>query len=392
MADVTETGQWVGHQTRTLRQVRNSYTPFQEGDVLFAKITPCMENGKGCHAQHLVNQIGFGTTEFHVLRARRIADARFIYHLTRLVGLRRRAEAMMTGSAGQQRVPADFFTQFLVPLLPIPEQRQIAAILDSIDAVITQTEALIAKLKQMKVGLMHDLLTRGLDAHGQLRDPAAHPEQFKDTLVGQIPQDWEVYTLSTVVPRAEYGISVSLEDQEGIPVLRMNNLKDGEVGLADLKWSASPEAARLLLRPLDVLFNRTNSMEHVGRTAIWRGQMAEASFASYLVRLVPDRSRLIPEYLNIWLNLEATQRLIRRYATPGVHQVNINPTNLRKVSLALPKSTVEQQTIVDKIDSHNARIRAEESYRDKLQQLKQGLMADLLTGRVRVMANGQEPA
>jgi type I restriction enzyme S subunit len=145
-----------------------------------------------------------------------------------------------------------------------------------------------------------------------------------------------------------------------------------------------PKAANLLLQPLDVLFNRTNSIEHVGRTAIWRGQIEQASFASYLVRLLPEQSKLIPEYLNVWLNLPTTQLLIRRYATPGVHQVNINPTNLRKVLIALPQKTSEQETIVERIAAHDTRIRAEEAYRDKLKLQKQGLMHDLLTGKMRV--------
>src|SRR5262249_41490867 len=152
--------------------------------------------------------------------------------------------------------------------------------------------------------------------------------------------------LSEVVPRAEYGISVSLDDEDGVPVLRMNNLKDGEMDLADLKYSSSAAASKLLLRPGDVLFNRTNSIEHVGRTAIWRGQAERTSFASYLVRLVPDKERLLPEYLNLWLNSESTQLLIRNFATVGVHQVNINPTNLRKTPILLPKSLDEQEKII----------------------------------------------
>ena len=125
-------------------------------------------------------------------------------------------------------------------------------------------------------------------------------------------------------------------------------------------------------------------MEHVGRTAIWRGQLEGTSFASYLVRIVPDYFKLIPEYLNLWLNSQSTQILIRKYATPSVHQVNINPTNLQKADITLPQSVEEQYTIVDAVDAHDARIRTEEQYRDKLKLQKKGLMHDLLTGKVKV--------
>ena len=271
-----------------------------------------------------------------------------------------------------------------IPIFPLNEQRRIAEILNTIDEAIQKTEALISKLKAMKQGLLHDLLIRGLDKNGKLRDPKAHPEQFKDSSLGRIPKEWHTTKLAKLVIRAEYGISVSLEDDSGIPVLRMNNLVAGEVDLSELKYSKSREASNLLLSPRDVLFNRTNSMDHVGRTAIWRGQLERISFASYLVRLVPDYSKLIPEYLNQWLNSQSTQIVIRKYATPAVHQVNINPTNLQKVEIALPQSVGEQRAIVDSVEAHDARIRTEEQYRDKLKLQKKGLVHDLLTGKVRV--------
>lgn len=278
----------------------------------------------------------------------------------------------------------------LIVVVPerVEEQRRIAEVLDTLDEVIQRTEALIAKLKQAKAGLLHDLLTRGLDENGELRDPNAHPEQFKETPLGRIPQVWSVGVLSELVPRAEYGISVSLEDRRGIPVLRMNNLKDGEADLSDLKLSDSVDAHQLLLQEGDVLFNRTNSIDHVGRTAIWRGQLEKASFASYLVRLVPYVIRLLPEYLNLWLNWPVTQVRIRRHATPGVHQVNINPTNLRKADIAFPGDIAEQQEIIKVVDSESEQIRLEESRLAKLYVLQKGLAQDILTGHVRTPTHG----
>ena len=310
-------------------------------------------------------------------------DKRFLLLVMNSDTVRRNIISNATGTTVRHTSP-DRILANVVPKPPVEEQSKIAEILDTINLAIAHTSSLIAKLKQMKAGLLHDLLTRGLDENGELRDAIGQPEQFKDSPLGRIPKDWEVFKLSEIVPHAEYGISVSLDDEDGIPVLRMNNLKDGEVDLTDLKKSASSKTANLLLQPLDVLFNRTNSIEHVGRTAIWRGQIEQASFASYLVRLLPEQSKLIPEYLNVWLNLPTTQLLIRRYATPGVHQVNINPTNLRKVLIALPQKTSEQETIVERIAAHDTRIRAEEAYRNKLKLQKQGLMHDLLTGKVRV--------
>jgi len=159
MADLCEGGGWRNRQVRPLKDVRFGYTPFAEGDLLFAKITPCMENGKGAHATSLVNRIGFGTTELHVLRVRGGHHARFLYHWLQASPVRTRAVAFMGGSAGQQRVQADFFDHFRVPVIGPSEQCRIAAILDLVEAAIETPLAAITKLKQVRAGLLHDLVT-----------------------------------------------------------------------------------------------------------------------------------------------------------------------------------------------------------------------------------------
>ncbi len=278
---------------------------------------------------------------------------------------------------------------FLVP--PPSVQRKIARILTTLDNLIEKTEALIAKYQATKQGMMNDLFTRGLDAHGHLRPPQTEaPDLYRQCELGWIPREWVPCELDAVVPYAEYGISVSLDDAEGVPVLRMNNLSHGKVDLRDLKRSKSYNAKQLLLRDKDVLFNRTNSIDHVGRTSIWHKELSEASFASYLVRLLPDCSKLIPEYLVMWLNLPETQIAIRQFATPGVHQVNINPTNLRRTVIALPARLSEQSSICRVVQQQVAEIEEETRYLTKLRLLKTGLMQDLLTGNVRVKVDELE--
>src|SRR5437667_4517407 len=218
MSDVTELGQWIHHQERRTEDLLgHGYTLFQEGDVLFAKITPCMENGKGTHAIGLVNGIGFGTTEFHVLRAKANGNDRFIYHWLQSDVLRLKAAALMTGSAGQQRVNPNFFDLCYIPFFPRSEQQIIANILDTLDTQIQQTEALIAKLKQIRVGLLHDLLTRGIDENGAARDPVAHPEEFKEVSFLQkkikIPAGWENKPLNSLLVGIDAGKVPSCAEQ-----------------------------------------------------------------------------------------------------------------------------------------------------------------------------------
>lgn len=117
MADVDERlGRIAGTQTRTVDEVKKGFTPFSDRDVLFAKITPCMQNGKSAIADNLVNGLGYGSTEFHVLRAAANVAPEWLFALVRLRAFRAQAATAFTGSAGQQRVPANFLKQYRVPV------------------------------------------------------------------------------------------------------------------------------------------------------------------------------------------------------------------------------------------------------------------------------------
>jgi type I restriction enzyme M protein len=123
MADLSETGKIEQMATKRFGDVKKGFTVFREGDVLFAKITPCMENGKGAHALELQNGIGVGSTEFHIIRPRRHGDGRFLFHLTMTPEFRSEARRFMHGSAGQQRVPAAFLRDYEL-IIPLPEDRE----------------------------------------------------------------------------------------------------------------------------------------------------------------------------------------------------------------------------------------------------------------------------
>lgn len=120
MADVDEVlGRIHGRQIKKYIEVRKGFTPFKEGDVLFAKITPCMQNGKAAIAEGLENSVGFGSTEFHVLRASKEVSAEFLFALVRLESFRNHAMSSFQGAVGQQRVPADYLKQYLLPIPPL---------------------------------------------------------------------------------------------------------------------------------------------------------------------------------------------------------------------------------------------------------------------------------
>lgn len=115
---------------RPFGEIKKGYTFFCEGDVLFAKITPCMQNGKHAIARSLTDGIGFGTTEFHVVRPWSDASAEWIHYFLRQPSLLMEATQHFTGAVGQQRLPEDYVANIKIPLPPLPEQRRISAILN----------------------------------------------------------------------------------------------------------------------------------------------------------------------------------------------------------------------------------------------------------------------
>lgn len=134
-----ETGQVEDAEVRKLYRVSKGYTSFSSGDVLFAKITPCMENGKSAIVPDLINGLGYGSTEFFVLRPSPVLNAQILHTFVRQESFRAKAREVMMGAVGQQRVPKHFLKQFPFPLPPIDEQHEI----------ITYLEANLAKIDQV---------------------------------------------------------------------------------------------------------------------------------------------------------------------------------------------------------------------------------------------------
>ncbi|PUE56369.1 hypothetical protein B9Z45_09985 [Limnohabitans sp. 2KL-17] len=129
---------------------KGSYTPFKDGDVLFAKVTPCMENGKMAVARGLKNGVGFGSSEFHVLRPSDQVDAKYLYYFVSSQAFRKEAAGHMTGAVGLRRVPAAFLADAELPLVPLDEQRRIVA---EIEKQFSRLDEAVANLRRVKANL-----------------------------------------------------------------------------------------------------------------------------------------------------------------------------------------------------------------------------------------------
>ncbi|MBM3242820.1 hypothetical protein FJZ31_41700 [Candidatus Poribacteria bacterium] len=161
-------------QTRILGEVRKGYTHFAEGDVLFAKITPCMENGKAAVARNLVNGIGCGTTELHVIRPEGRILPEFIYHYIHQQFFREKAEARMTGTAGQLRVPVNFVKTASIPLSPLPEQKEIVRRVETLFKFADEVERKIERAREQVENITQSVLSKAF--RGELT------EDFRETV------------------------------------------------------------------------------------------------------------------------------------------------------------------------------------------------------------------
>ncbi|MFN7339028.1 MAG: restriction endonuclease subunit S, partial [bacterium] len=146
MASVEEvSGKYDLSQTRLYGEVKKGYTAFINGDIIFAKITPCMENGKIAIVENLQNGIGFGSTEFHVSRIKLGLNKRYLFYYFTQASFKREARRNMTGSAGQLRVPKKYFESVEIPLPPLPEQHRIV---EKIEELFSELDDGVASLKK----------------------------------------------------------------------------------------------------------------------------------------------------------------------------------------------------------------------------------------------------
>ncbi len=190
---------------------------------------------------------------------------------------------------------------------PLPEQRKIAHILTTVDDLIDRTEALIAKLRAIKQGLMHDLMTRGVDEHGQLRPPREEaPELYKELAVGWVPREWQICLAGDVFDMrlGKMLSKASKTGQNSFPYIANRNVQWDYIDLSSLDEMdfTEMERERYALEPGDLLICEGGE---VGRTAIWQGEMANCYFQKAIYRLRPKDDRVLPTYMLSYMRFAA---------------------------------------------------------------------------------------
>ena len=271
-------------------------------------------------------------------------------------------------------------------LPPLPEQRRIATILSTLDETVEHTEALIEKYKNIKAGLMADLLTRGIDEEGRIRSEVTH--RFKDSALGRVPEEWEVTEIKKYLKNIKSGLSRRIENKDiGVPVLISGNIQEGKLDTTDLKYwfLDDPQGANIskyFLNPGDILLCFINSIEQIGKCCIYEDIGRETIYTTNLFR-IQINDNTISKFLYYLIDSNIVQEELKCITKPAVNQASFTKPDFESIKVPL-LSLFEQRCIAEILMAADQRIEKEEAYRDKLLQLKKGLMQDLLTGEVRV--------
>lgn len=265
------------------------------------------------------------------------------------------------------------FSNFEVNVPPLPEQKKIAHILSTVQRAIETQDRIIQTTTELKKALMHKLFTEGL-----------RNEPQKQTEIGLVPKSWEVIELGDMLKLAQYGLSVKGNDEGNYPILRMTNQVNGQIVDRNLQYVEISDAdyAKFKVERGDILFNRTNSLDLVGRTAIF-DIGGDFVFASYLIRLQTDEKHLNPFFLNCYFNTDEIQARLKSIATRAVSQSNISASRLKGFPIPKPSSD-EQEEMVTASLALDRKLAVHQAKLEQLQALFHILLHELMTAKTRV--------
>ena len=328
---------------------------------------------------------GIASPAYCVYRFGRDVHPWYFHNLLRSPDYKTRIKASSTGVVESRlRLYSDDLGRIEAMLPPPDEQAAIVRFLDwangRLERAIRAKRKVIALLNEQKQAIIHRAVTRGLDPSVPLK-PSGIP------WLGDIPQHWEARPLKQLLARMDYGTSDNVRGEGRVRVLTMGHIRDGKVFLPT-KGGLGAVPPRLLLEKHDLLFNRTNSPELVGKVGLFTGDANdEVTFASYLVRL-RVRSEHNPSWLNYLLNSTAFWSYARSQALVSLHQANLNSKRYGQMVLPVPSGRAEQDEVAEHIRSQAGEIESAISRLNReielLREYRTRLVADVVTGKLDV--------
>jgi type I restriction enzyme S subunit len=425
-------------------KVKKGYTAFLSGDVIMAKITPCMENGKTCVVPTLSGVACFGSTEFHVLRAEPGIEARWIANYLLQHSTRYAAQRQMAGGVGQMRVPVSFLETLTVPVPPEPEQVRILDMLDELlsdlDAGVATLERVRAKLKHYRGAVLKAAIEGSLTAEWRRLHPLTETaDALLTRILAERRRRWEEARLAKFAAagkappknwRAKY-IEPAGPDTSGLPMLpegwcwasprqlgdvqlgrqrapahhqgeymrpylRVANVYEDKIDLGSVyEMNFSPAEYEIYaLRTRDILLNEGQSLELVGRSAIYRDELPGACFTNTLVRFRPALG-VEPEYAQTYFCACLRNHRFRKIARWTTNIAHLGADRFAAMEIPLPPHD-EQVAIVDAVQTQLSVIdhleRDLEARFTSSQALRQSILRHAFTGQLVPQGPNDEPA
>ncbi|MCL7461444.1 restriction endonuclease subunit S [Pseudomonas sp. NW5] len=382
MEAIGEDGSLNLEQNRPVQDVRNGYSYFEDGDVAFAKVTPCFENGKGALMQGLQYAAGFGTTELTVMRpVQDVTDARHLSYIVQSTQFRTLGAAAMTGAGGLKRVPDEFTRNFPVAFPPRTERELIGDHLDRetarIDALVAKKTRFIELLREKRQALITHAVTKGLDPNVKMKDSGVE-------WLGEVPEHWICKKLMYWIQGYGSGTTPSKDEdyciEGGTPWVTTGELRESLVCETDKRVTdvALREYSALKAHPEGSLVIAMYGAT-VGRLGLLGVPAAlnQACFAIHPCREISIRM------LRWWFEGFRTELI--ELAT-GAGQPNISGDKIRNLLIAAPLSLEEQEQIASHIDCKTSRldelVRKTERSIALLKERRSALITAAVTGQI----------
>ena len=360
MTKVGEHGEFDASEIKNYSEVKKGFTNFQNGDILFAKITPCMENGKGAIAHNMKNGIGFGSTEFHVLRPDTDKiTSEWLYYLTTWKTFRKEAERNMTGSAGQKRVPKTFLENYVVNLPDIDTQKSENKILRKVDDLFFLRKQQLAKLDEL-------VKVRFVEMFGEISDNS---------------MNWDCFTIGKLISTIESGWSGNGKQREKhadeIAVLKVSAVTKGYFIPTECKVLDDQHNIKKYVYPQkgDILFSRANTKEMVGATVLIKKDYPDLILPDKLwkIRFCTDVN---PIYMKHVLSTTTVRNAFSAASTgTSGSMYNVSMEKFKGVIIPVPPLSVQNEfaAFVERVDQQKQTV---QQSLEKLELMKKALMQE----------------
>ena len=310
-----------------------SYTVFHNNDVLFAKITPCMENGKGAIVHNLHSSFGVGSTEFIVLRPNlEIVLPQWIYYYLSQKSFRHDCIQHMTGSAGQKRVPPKYLAECIIPVPSLSEQKRIVS---RIEELFSQLDASETSLRTVK---------NQLAVYRQAVITSAFPD---------IPHNqWKrLDEIAEIIGGITKGRDLSNCRTIELPYLRVANVQNGYLDLSEMKTIELKESEKehFLLKDGDVLYTEGGDRDKLGRGTVWHNEIPECVHQNHVFKARIRDGVALPDYVSYWSMSTFARNYFFAKGKQSVNLASINKSILSALTLPVPSIEV-QKKIVNNIE------------------------------------------